>query len=81
MRESIISQPDNPSETTRMFLPISSVLIFCIGAFLYALMNYGGIRAPDSEIVFRVGESLESNLTFEVANDLESWKGFGVASG
>lgn len=58
-----------------------SVLIFFVCAFLYALMNYGGIRSPDGEIVFRASESLESDLTFEIVKDLEDWKGFGVARG
>ena len=60
---------------------VPSLLIFFMGLCFYALMNYGGVRTSDGEIVFRVGESLESDLTFEVAEDLGAWPEFGVARG
>lgn len=44
-------------------------------------MNYGGIRSPDNEIVFRVAESLGKNGTFNVTYPLTLWKEFGIAKG
>lgn len=48
---------------------------------LYTLTPYGGVRAPDAEIVFRVGENLADGNGFGVTTELEAWKGFGVARG
>jgi hypothetical protein len=59
----------------------SAIVLFLASFVLYAAMNYGGIRSPDSEVVFRVAESLESSGSFEVREQLEGWKGFGVARG
>lgn len=56
-------------------------LLFAVSAVLYAAAMYGGIRSPDSEIVFRTAESLASSGTFAVRNQLETWPGFGLAPG
>ncbi|HIE06312.1 MAG TPA: hypothetical protein EYP58_05875 [bacterium (Candidatus Stahlbacteria)] len=57
-----------------------SFIIFCSIIICYILTNYGGIRSPDNEITFRVGESIGSYLRFSVEKPL-SWQGFGVARG
>ena len=49
--------------------------------FWYTVTQYGGIRAPDAEVVFRVAENLTAGKGFGVSSDLENWKGFGVAFG
>ncbi|MBL8148849.1 MAG: phospholipid carrier-dependent glycosyltransferase [Blastocatellia bacterium] len=54
--------------------------IFILALSVYTLTSYGGIRCPDSEVVFRVAESIADGNGFEV-RDLEIWPGFGVARG
>ncbi len=63
--------------------PIKRPPMFLLGAalVLYSLMSYGGVRSPDSELVFRVGENLASSGSFELRRTLERWPGFGVAKG
>lgn len=56
------------------------ILVVCC-LCLYALTDYGGIRAPDAEVVFRVAENLADVNGFGVKSDLENWKGFAVARG
>jgi len=57
-----------------------ALLALC--ALVYALFNYGGMRSPDSETVFRVTLSLLERGTFEDTRDLEGWPaGFGTAVG
>ncbi len=56
-------------------------ILLLITLVLYTLMAYGGVRAPDSEIVIRAGESLERGQGLVVGSALESWYGFGVAKG
>ena len=51
---------------------------FCI--ILYETTTYGGIRSPDSEIVFRSSEALVSHGSVAIEQGLE-WKGFGLAKG
>lgn len=59
---------------------ISLVLaILCV--IVYEITAYGGIRAVDSEIVFRTSEALVKQNSFAVERDLESWPGFGLAYG
>ena len=58
--------------------PTFALFLICFG--IYAITNYGGVRAPDSEVVFRVAESLADNQTF-TPRDLERWPGFGVSPG
>lgn len=57
---------------------VLAVFLICLGA--YSLTNYGGVRSPDSEVVFRVAESLADGRGF-APKDLESWPGFGVSRG
>ncbi|MCX6133921.1 MAG: DUF2723 domain-containing protein [Ignavibacteriales bacterium] len=57
------------------------VILFCLCAFFFGLIPYGGVRSSDSEVVFRVGESLALRGVFYVEHDLEDWHSFGVATG
>lgn len=57
------------------------VLLFCATVLLYCLTNYGGIRSPDGEVMFRVSERLASSGTFALEGQLEDWKGFGLRKG
>jgi hypothetical protein len=54
-------------------------LLFLATLLLFVLTNYGGVRSPDSEIVFRVGESIASLRGFDVEE--LAVKGHGVAEG
>jgi len=45
------------------------------------LLAYGGVRSPDSEVVFRTAEALAARGTFALESDLPGWPGFGVAAG
>jgi hypothetical protein len=57
-------------------------LAFFVASFdIYSLMSYGGVRSPDSEVVFRTGESLATRGTFAVAEELELWSAFGLPRG
>ncbi|MCB0834923.1 MAG: hypothetical protein KDC45_15745 [Bacteroidetes bacterium] len=56
------------------------ILVVLCFAF-YGLTSYGGIRAPDAEVVFRVAQNLANGNGFGVSSDMESWPGFGVATG
>jgi hypothetical protein len=47
---------------------------------IFGLMSYWGIRSPDSEVVFRTTQSLTTEGTFAVSEELE-WKGFGLSRG
>jgi hypothetical protein len=55
------------------------LVLFLVTLLLFVLTNYGGIRSPDSEIVFRVGESIASLRGFDV--DQIAVEGHGVAEG
>ncbi|MBL7995186.1 hypothetical protein JNM05_07420 [bacterium] len=57
------------------------LLLFMLCIFFYTIIQYGGIRAPDAEVVFRVGENLADGNGFGVTSNLENWKDFGVAYG
>jgi hypothetical protein len=58
-----------------------TIIIFVLSLFFYTLTNYGGIRSPDSEVVYRVAESFASDLSFQVAKGLETLPGFGISRG
>ena len=60
-----------------MFFP-SAFSLFTM--LVYILMSYGGIRSPDSEVVFRTTEAIATRGTFAVTEEL-SWKGFGLTRG
>ncbi len=55
-------------------------VLLLLTALLYTLTNYGGIRAADSEIVFRLSESIATEGKLDV-KELELWPGFGVSPG
>jgi hypothetical protein len=57
-----------------------ALLVFCVCLAVYSITNYGGIRPPDSEAVFRVAASVADGKGFS-PKDIESWPGFGVAPG
>lgn len=59
---------------------IETSIIFLSIIICYCLTNYGGIRSPDNEITFRVGQSIASHLRFSVERPL-TWRGFGIARG
>jgi len=48
---------------------------------VYTLTSYGGTRSPDSEVVVRTAEALVDHGSFAVDADLETWPGFGLATG
>ncbi|MBI5804934.1 hypothetical protein HZA73_02685, partial [candidate division TA06 bacterium] len=71
-------------KTTRPVFSLKTRLswLFFITSFaFYTLMTYGGIREPDSEVVYRTAESLADKGTFAVSRDLETWRGFGLQKG
>jgi hypothetical protein len=72
-----INQSNSYRKQTRRF----GTVLFCLCLFFFGLIPYGGIRSSDSEIVFRVAESLANRGVFYVEHDLENWHSFGVASG
>ncbi|MBW7843976.1 MAG: hypothetical protein H3C40_14755, partial [Ignavibacterium sp.] len=57
-----------------------SAIIFFTNLIVYGLFNYGGIRSPDSEIVFRTTESLLHKHEFAVQEPI-NWDYFGLARG
>ena len=48
---------------------------------LFGLANYGGLRSPDSEILYQVTESLAERGSFAVPDRLAGWEEFGLAEG
>ncbi|MDY6905786.1 MAG: glycosyltransferase 87 family protein [Thermodesulfobacteriota bacterium] len=56
-----------------------ALLSVCLSLFI--LMSYGGIRTPDGEIVFRVGESLARHGHFAIDAPLATWEPFAVLKG
>lgn len=55
--------------------------LFLLSFATYLLFSYGGIRSPDSEIVFRTAEALAMRGTFALQEDLAAWPGFGAPQG
>ena len=74
-RTSVHSSPD--SECAR---GTPGVWAFLLAMGVYAVLSYGGIRAADSEVVFRTAEALWEQGEFAVSEQL-GWKGFGVTPG
>ena len=56
------------------------LIIFFVNLIIYALFNYGGIRSPDSEIVFRTTESLILRNNFKIPEAID-WENFGLSVG
>ena len=74
------SQPATrqPGSTTR----VSNAVILCVLClFAYTLTTYGGIRAPDSEIVFRMAESLAHTGSCAIVHPIAGAGTFGLARG
>ncbi|MDY6823077.1 MAG: glycosyltransferase 87 family protein [Thermodesulfobacteriota bacterium] len=58
-----------------------SAALFAVCLVLFIAMAYGGIRTPDGEIVFRVGESLARQGSFAIDAPLATWEPFAVLKG
>ena len=56
------------------------LIIFSVTLIYYTIFNYGGIRSPDSETVFRTTESLVNRNEFAVPKAI-NWQNFGLAKG
>jgi hypothetical protein len=70
-----------PTSSYEQHIKRYGILLFCLSIFFFGLIPYGGVRETDSEVVFRVAESLANRGAFYVENGLENWPGFGVATG
>ncbi|MHC4264410.1 MAG: phospholipid carrier-dependent glycosyltransferase [Planctomycetota bacterium] len=57
------------------------IFLFFSSVIIYGLLNYGGIRSSDGEVVFRTAESLATKGTFAVSEELLAWKEFGLPQG
>jgi hypothetical protein len=69
-----------PGLSSRQIRTYGLVLFLCSAA-MYGFTTYGGVRSSDSEVVYRVAESLARRGNFSVQSELEEWKAFGVAYG
>ncbi|MFH2066217.1 MAG: phospholipid carrier-dependent glycosyltransferase [Pseudomonadota bacterium] len=56
-----------------------AILLFFLCVILYSATNYGGVRSPDGEVVFRAGEAF-SQAKLAVESQLP-WEGFGLPRG
>lgn len=72
-----LTAQDKHRKRARLF----GIAIFLVCFVLFGLMTYGGVRASDDEIVFRMGESIAERGEISLEKDLEAWPGFGVAFG
>ena len=66
-----------PSKQIRTY----GLVLFLCSAAMYGFTTYGGVRSSDSEVVYRVAESLALRGDFSLQSELEDWKAFGVAYG
>lgn len=57
-----------------------TLLFFGVSLIIYTMMTYGGLRSPDSEIVFRTAESLITQKSWAVEEELP-WPDFGLREG
>jgi hypothetical protein len=57
-----------------------ALLLFLSSLLLYSLTAYGGVRSPDAEMIFRVGQSLADGRGFTV-EAIDIYPRFGVAPG
>jgi hypothetical protein len=55
-------------------------LLFLASLLIYSLTAYGGLRSPDSEMIFRVGQSLADGTGFSV-EPIDIYPRFGIAPG
>jgi hypothetical protein len=77
-----LSQP--PPEPARIRLPLHRRFWFLpiLAGAVFVLLSYGGLRSPDTEIVYRVAESLVDHGDWELRGEIEGWPpGFGGAVG
>jgi len=65
----------------RKEIRLYGTVLFALCVLFFALMSYGGIRSSDSEVVFRMGESIAMRGSISLESDLEDWPAFGVAYG
>jgi hypothetical protein len=72
-----ITMTDLPPKRVRTY----GLVLFLLSAAIYGFTTYGGVRSSDSEVVYRVAESLALKGDFSVERELEGWKAFGVAYG
>ena len=72
---------NEPTKTNQPQVRRYGIVLFCLCLFFFGLIPYGGVRSSDSEVVFRVAESLANHGVFYLEHDLENWHSFGVASG
>ena len=56
----------------------TAILLFFTALTVYLCTMYGGIRSPDSEVVFRTAEALLQQGSFNIQY-LDSWPYFGVS--
>ena len=61
------------------FRQISGLCVFTV--FVYLLFSYGGVRSPDSEVVFRTAEQLATKGTFGLTSELKGLEEFGLPPG
>ncbi|HEY6951262.1 MAG TPA: phospholipid carrier-dependent glycosyltransferase, partial [Bacteroidota bacterium] len=57
------------------------LLLFALTAIVTTLLSYGGIRSPDSEVVFLTADALATEGTFGLTKDIPGLKGFGLPEG
>lgn len=69
-----------PTATTLAPHRSASIWLFCVGVVIYGVFTFGGIRSPDSELVYRCAQSIAASGRFEIREELP-WRGFGVARG
>lgn len=55
--------------------------LFALSLVVYLLFSYGGVRSPDSEVIYRAACSLALRGTFAVDSYLEDYGTFGFAPG
>ncbi len=73
-----------PPDPTAARLPLLRRAWFLplLAGCMYFFLSYGGIRSPDTEIVYRVAVSLADHGDWVLRGDLEGWPpGFGGATG
>lgn len=57
------------------------ILLWVMTFAVFVAAGYGGVRSSDGEIQFRTAERLAFHSTWAVEKELESWPGFGLATG
>lgn len=58
---------------------VRTLAVFLACLLLYTLTDYGGIRSPDNEVVFRAAMSFAARCGLDVEQQITDWDGFGVA--